>query len=270
MMLYIPVLFPEPAKYGFPPPRVRGKRSKDLNKNRLTALILIFLFLVPSAFAAHPKDRPRDPKTIYIYHTYLSDNLIDRQGEEINAYTLVKGGDGPIEIKADLMRHEEVMRTYDWQSDPNITVSADLPDLPNGLYYLRVSARDGKTEWTENSVRLTINRPDLNAVPVLSRTALGTPVRYKFYMCGIRDTSNLFIKVVNAVTGNVVAEDQTTYDAVSGKEYQFVPRDPGIYYLQLEARPTYKTSYHFVSSPVSVLRQTGETIPVPGLEHFMW
>ena len=239
-----------------------------MNKNRLTALILIFLSLLPTAFAAHPKDRPRDPKAIYIYHTYLSDNLINKQGEAVNAYTLVKGGDGPIEIRADLMRHNEVMRSWDWQSDPNITVSADLPDLPNGLYYLRVSARDGKTEWTENSIRLTINRPDLNAVPVLSRTALGTPIRYNIYMCGIRDNSNLYISVVNALTGEVVREDQTTYDAITGKEYHFVPRDPGVYYLEVEARPTYKTSYHHVSGAVSVLRQTAERLPVPAGDQY--
>ncbi len=239
-----------------------------MNKNRLTALILILLSLLPTAFAAHPKDRPRDPKAIYIYHTYVSDNRIDKKGETINAYTLVKGGDGPIEIRADLMRHQVVMRSWDWQSDPNITVSAELPDLTNGTYYLRVSARDGKTEWTENSVRIYINRPDLNAVPVSSKTALGTPIRYNIYMCGIRDNSNLYINVVNALTGEVVCEDQTTYDAITGKEYQFVPRDPGVYYLEVEARPTYKTSYRHASGAVSVLRQTGERLPVPGGDRY--
>ncbi|MDD2428975.1 MAG: hypothetical protein PHQ85_05270 [Eubacteriales bacterium] len=235
-----------------------------MNRNRFAVVLLVFLSLMPTAFAAHPKDRPRDPKAVYIYHTYVSDNRIDKKGETINAYTLVKGGDGPIEIRADLMRHDKVMRSWDWQSDPNITVSAELPDLTNGTYYMRVSARDGKTEWTENSVRIYINRPDLNAVPVANRTALGTPIRYNIYMCGIRDTSNLFIKVVSALTGDIVREDQITYDAITGKEYHFVPRDPGVYYLEIEARPTYKTSYFTVSGAVSVLRETAQRLPAAG------
>ena len=231
-----------------------------MTRNRLIALALaamLMLALLSSASAAHPKDRPRDPKAVYIYHTYLSDNLLDKRGEQINAYTLVKGGDGPIEIRADLMRHNEVMRSWDWQKDPNITVSADQPHLPNGLYYLRVSARDGKTGWTENSIRLTIRRPDLSAVPVLERVALGAPMRFTIQMCGIRETSNLFLQVVNARTGEIVREDQTTYDAICDKEYRYAPTAAGAYYLQVEARPTYKTSYFATSAPVAVTGQAG-------------
>lgn len=217
----------------------------------IAASFLLGLQALP-AFAAHPKDRPRDPKATWIYHTYLSDRLIDKRGEEIIAYTLVKGGDGPFEIRADLMRHEKVMRSWDWQSDPNIVITSDLPDLPNGLYYLRVSARDGKTGWTEDSAQITINRPDLNAVPVTGQAALGSPIRFDIYMCGVRETSRLFIQVQCARTGRLIAEEQTTFDALEGREYAWVPQEPGIYRIQVEARPTYKTSYFVTSEPVVV------------------
>lgn len=126
---------------------------------RVVSCLLILFMLTVTSFAAHEEDRPRDPKAIYIYHTYLSDNLIDKKNEKIEVYTLVKGGVGPIEIRVDLMWHYDVAYSWEWQSDPTIIVSAKEQDLPNGLYYFRVSARDGKTEWTEDSRRLTIRIP---------------------------------------------------------------------------------------------------------------
>ena len=216
------------------------------------SLMMLLIVTTVAAFAAHPKDRPRDPKAIYIYHTYISTNKVEDRDEEISAYTLVKGGDGPIEIRADLLCYGKVVDSFDWQSDPTIVFTPKFPTHPNGTYVLRVSARDGKTEWTEDSHRFLLNRRDIGVVADTKAVRLGQPVHFTLHTTNLPKRSEMVTRVINADTGETVHEEPPVREHEKKQGYIFTPSEPGTYQLVLAASLSQQKTFLAASEPVRV------------------
>lgn len=239
----------------------RPRRGKEAILRKAKVLILfvaLFTVLTSAALAAKPKDRPRDPKTVWIYHTYLDVNEISERGTQVSAYTKVMGGDGPIRIRADLLCYGKVVDSFDWQTDPTIVFTPELPTHPNGIYVFRVTATDGKTEWTEDSLRLYINRRDVSVVSQQQMAKVGQPLSFAVYTTNLPKRSELVYRVVNVDTGEVVHEEGPLQEPLKEQMYTYTPEETGMYALLLDVSPNSRETYLARSNMVKV-------IPMPKL-----
>lgn len=214
---------------------------------------LLLSLLTGAAFAARPKDRPRDPKTVYIYHTYLDVTEVNERGTQVSAYTRVNGGDGPIRIKADLLCYGKVVDTFDWQYDPTIVFTPELPTHPNGIYVFRVTASDGKTEWTEDSLRLYINRRDVSVVSQQQLAKVGQPLNFTVYTTNLPKRSDMVYRVINVDTGEVVHEEGPMQEPQKEQVFTYIPEETGMYALLLDVSPNGHTTYNASSETVKVI-----------------
>lgn len=236
----------------------KGKETILRKSKVLILFVALFTLLTSAAFAAKPKDRPRDPKTVWIYHTYLDVKEVTERGTQVSAYTKVMGGDGPIKIKADLLCYGKVVDSFDWQEDPTIVFTPELPTHPNGIYVFRVTATDGKTEWTEDSLRLYVNRRDVSVVTQQQLAKVGQPLNFTVYTTNLPKRSELIYRVIDVDTGDVVHEVGPLEEPQKEQTFAYTPEKSGMYALLLDVSPNAKTTYSVASNFIKV-------IPVPKL-----